>query len=333
MSELKLKGPFVRLSDNSISDEDFEADAKLTIDGDWANPEHKEAYLQAVLEALNRRAPEAGQTEIRWDEFPGYPFLPCPVCKGVEGCAHCVPERARAYYRKPQAQAEPAEGREPVASTPGARWRENGEPDPHGEVYDCERAKLAHGEMTDDALANAIYLISAPGHIAIQTAAKERIRWLSRQLYAQPQRPPVPDLMEVLKEVRWRINDVREMLLGPFHEMDEFGAASINLKQVIDILDKAQLTAAPAPERPAIQWSDELKPNSEVHYNHLIGNTPFSRILITWKGWKDDLDMIIDEHPVESAKGKYAGGSIEEAKQTAEKFYLDALKEQPNGQG
>lgn len=30
------------------------------------------------------------------EALPGYPFLPCPICKGVEGCDHSVPERARA---------------------------------------------------------------------------------------------------------------------------------------------------------------------------------------------------------------------------------------------
>lgn len=26
----------------------------------------------------------------------GYPWLPCPICRGVEGCDHIVGERARA---------------------------------------------------------------------------------------------------------------------------------------------------------------------------------------------------------------------------------------------
>lgn len=30
--------------------------------------------------------------------LPGYPFLPCPICHGVEGCDHSVPERARATH-------------------------------------------------------------------------------------------------------------------------------------------------------------------------------------------------------------------------------------------
>ena len=37
----------------------------------------------------------------KWDAdniraLPGYPWLPCPICKGAEGCDHAAPERARA---------------------------------------------------------------------------------------------------------------------------------------------------------------------------------------------------------------------------------------------
>lgn len=81
-------------------------------------------------------------------------------------------------------------------STPSAQWRANGEPDPHGNAYDCERAALALGRMTDDELANAVYmhdftigsahyaLRGLPSGIALLTAAKDRIRWLSRALEA-----------------------------------------------------------------------------------------------------------------------------------------------------
>lgn len=31
-----------------------------------------------------------------WETLPGYPWLPCPICGGTEGCDHTVPERARA---------------------------------------------------------------------------------------------------------------------------------------------------------------------------------------------------------------------------------------------
>lgn len=86
---------------------------------------------------------------------------------------------------QPPAQAEP--------STPAAKWRENGEPDPHGQHYDCERAKLAKGHLTDDELANALFLCdhrTSLESIGYLTAAKERIRWLSRKLCAQPESSP-----------------------------------------------------------------------------------------------------------------------------------------------
>ena len=28
--------------------------------------------------------------------LPQYPWLPCPICRNVEGCDHTIPERARA---------------------------------------------------------------------------------------------------------------------------------------------------------------------------------------------------------------------------------------------
>lgn len=78
--------------------------------------------------------------------------------------------------------------------TPSSRWAANGESDPHGEEYDCARSELALGHYTDDELANAVFLHNhheldlqvdspgAPSSIDLLTAAKERIRWLSRQL-------------------------------------------------------------------------------------------------------------------------------------------------------
>lgn len=63
--------------------------------------------------------------------------------------------------------------------TVAAKWRENGEDDPHGDHYDCEREKLCMGNLTDDELANAVFL---EPNIGTLTAAKERIRWLSREL-------------------------------------------------------------------------------------------------------------------------------------------------------
>jgi hypothetical protein len=84
-----------------------------------------------------------------------------------------------------------------IPGTPAATWREKGEPDPHGNLFDGERSTLMLGDLTDDELANGAFmnydcrlsiqdmLNPKPGqHMPIvwMTAAKERIRWLSRAL-------------------------------------------------------------------------------------------------------------------------------------------------------
>lgn len=66
-----------------------------------------------------------------------------------------------------------------IQGTPAARWREEGQPDPHQDTARRERSQLAMGYLTDDELANAVYL---KPNIAQLTGAKERIRWLSRKL-------------------------------------------------------------------------------------------------------------------------------------------------------
>jgi hypothetical protein len=82
-------------------------------------------------------------------------------------------------------------------STPSATWRAKGEEDPHAGKYDCERAQLTLGKLTDDELAYGIFMnydveppiediiAQKPGvhrRIIWASAAKERIRWLSRSL-------------------------------------------------------------------------------------------------------------------------------------------------------
>jgi hypothetical protein len=84
-----------------------------------------------------------------------------------------------------------------MAQTPAAEWREKGEADPHAGHYDGERAALTLGKLTDDELANGVFM-NADQPLNIErtlardpeyhppidwlTAAKERIRWLSRAL-------------------------------------------------------------------------------------------------------------------------------------------------------
>jgi|GEM_PF-2046141 hypothetical protein len=80
-------------------------------------------------------------------------------------------------------------------TTPSSRWAADGQRDPHGDRYAFERAALALGNLTDDELANAVFLHGneqptmadmaagkALAGIVYLTAAKDRIRWLSRAL-------------------------------------------------------------------------------------------------------------------------------------------------------
>jgi hypothetical protein len=78
-------------------------------------------------------------------------------------------------------------------NTPSSNWSQNGEPDPHGDHFHGKREELVLGNLTDDQLANAVFihnhrhldveavLSGEPSSITLLTAAKERIRWLSRQ--------------------------------------------------------------------------------------------------------------------------------------------------------
>lgn len=81
--------------------------------------------------------------------------------------------------------------------TPAAEWREKGEPDPHGNSYEGERASLTLGHLTDDQLANGVFMHGNEATNLVRlmsrdptyftsivwlTAAKDRIRWLSRAL-------------------------------------------------------------------------------------------------------------------------------------------------------
>lgn len=94
------------------------------------------------------------------------------------------------------------------STTPSSRWAADGQRDPHGDRYACERAALALGNLTDDELANAVFLHGneqptmadmaagkALAGIVYLTAAKDRIRWLSRAL-ADAIAPKPADLAE-----------------------------------------------------------------------------------------------------------------------------------------
>lgn len=126
--------------------------------------------MQSALELVERSI--AGHSDPEPYEFNG-----CQVAKIDEfGRAICEgnPDLKVGDWLFPEKAA-----RAQHPGTPAARWRENGEPDPHGDRYNGERSALCRGDVTDDELANEVYLYPNIGNL---TAAKERIRWLSRRL-------------------------------------------------------------------------------------------------------------------------------------------------------
>lgn len=79
----------------------------------------------------------------------------------------------------------------------------------------------------------------------------------------------------------------------------------------------------PADEPVAIKWEKDA--DKECPYNNWVGITPFGRILITWKGWKDYDDACVDEFP-----GDFRSyGSPDEVKAACEAEYLRRLYTRP----
>ena len=135
-------------------------------------------------------------------------------------------------------------------STPSSKWASAGEPDPHGKAYDCERAELSMGEYTDDELANAVFMhdhrsfdIAAtmrgePGSIVLLTAAKDRIRWLSRSLGKALARLNAAPAQQVSVPDWWRelLRDIEQF----------FDGAGVSPGPDIELRMAAMLAAAPA---------------------------------------------------------------------------------------
>lgn len=102
-----------------------------------------------------------------------------------------------------------------------ARWRTEGEEDPHERYNESERKDLSLSYMTDDELANRIFLdgnkplptnildLMNPefvSSIALLTAGKERIRWLSRKLWEAEKR--IKDLEDEIENLGYEIQEL-----------------------------------------------------------------------------------------------------------------------------
>jgi len=74
-------------------------------------------------------------------------------------------------------------------------------------------------------------------------------------------------------------------------------------------------------------WSPISKSNSDIPYDHTFAMTAFGRILITWKGWKDNDWPTIDECPGHDYLNVSAYSSVESAKDAAFAMYASRVFE------
>lgn len=74
-----------------------------------------------------------------------------------------------------------------------------------------------------------------------------------------------------------------------------------------------------------LDWTDPAPAGLEIPYDHVTAQTPFGRVLITWKSWKDYPDYAVEE----TTWGDYFGSasSLEAAKAIAEAEYHKRLME------
>jgi hypothetical protein len=84
-------------------------------------------------------------------------------------------------------------------------------------------------------------------------------------------------------------------------------------------MDALRKAAEQEQEPVAITW--ELNGDKGCGYNNWLGTTPFGRILITWKGWKEHHDACVDEFP----GGFNSAGEPEDVKAACEAEYIRRL--------
>ncbi|MEX3764500.1 hypothetical protein [Paraburkholderia phenoliruptrix] len=125
---------------------------------DW--PTSCVAFARALLSASSAAtvsdaasvAPDAEGHQLLLDVL-GYPWLPCPICKGVEGCDHAVPERARAAISSQTAApaATAAEADQIVAN-----WIKSRGTSMNGEAYGAAVELVTYALSTSQAATAAV---------------------------------------------------------------------------------------------------------------------------------------------------------------------------------
>ena len=79
-------------------------------------------------------------------------------------------------------------------------------------------------------------------------------------------------------------------------------------------------------------WAATEEPNDKIRYHHTVAETPFGRILITWKEWKIYTSYDIEEFPGCDTEYRDTiicldSSNTESAKIEAEEKYIKWLEE------
>lgn len=198
--------------------------------------------------------------------------------------------------------------------TPAATWVAQGRPDPHGDRYDCTRSALIGGEMTDDEVADAIYLDPSE---KTMTIAKDRIRWLSRQLVAalaaaealpetaaapvtEFDAPETPDLRQEIIEL---LDSPTVAAIANVFSLENVDVSRSFSEQIADIILQRKTDGLPHIERMNIRnaIADAMRGDDEASASHREA----AALFLFWPSNKIDLAKVPERYPelvVELAK-------------------------------
>lgn len=193
--------------------------------------------------------------------------------------------------------------------TPAAAWLAQGRPDPHGDRYDCARAALIGGEMTDDEVADAIYLDPSE---KTMTIAKDRIRWLSRQLVgalaSTGNVPEIPAAAEpTTADLRLEIIDLLDSptvaAIANVFSLENVDVSRSFSEQIADIMLQRKTDGLPHIERMNIRSAiaDAMHGDDEASATHREA----AALFLFWPSNMIDLAKVPERYPelvVELAK-------------------------------
>ncbi len=134
-----------------------------------------------------------------------------------------------------------------MSDTPSAKWKIEGKEDPFGTTYNCKRSDLGMGDLTDDEMANAVFLYgdknpsiqqlmdgSVKMGMVYLMAAKDRIRWLSRQNDAKQQE--VEALKAAIREILKQHIDCTDTNI--FNGGDAIERREVAIESAVKLLNK-----------------------------------------------------------------------------------------------